>query len=114
MNDKVTDPRPVPLPSIWGILLAVLVPGLYLVWRFLAIPTVSTSEEVSQSEELSFAILRTVTQFAAPAALVLGIIGVVVVRRDPHLYRWQWVGWTAIAFGGAELVFYVGGWLGWW
>lgn len=114
MSEKATDPRPVPLPSVWGFLLAVLVPALYLVWRFVAIPTASLSDEVSRSEELSYAILRTVTQLVAPAAVVLGIIGVIIVRRDPHLYRWQWVGFVAIAFGSVELVLYLGSWLGWW
>ena len=114
MDDKVTDPRPVPLPSIWGALLAVLVPALYLVWRFVAIPTASNSDEVTGSEELSFAILRTVTQLFAPAAVVLGIVGVMVVRRDPHLYRWQWVGFVAIGIGSIELAVYLGTWLGWW
>lgn len=114
MGEKVTDPRPVPLPSIWGFLLAVLVPVLYLVWRFVAIPTASIGNEVTSPEELSFAILRSVTELFAPVAVVLGVVGVITVRRDPHLYRWQWVGFAAVGFGIAEIVLYTGGWAGWW
>lgn len=114
MNDKVTDPRPVPLPSIWAVLLAVLIPVLYVLWVIVAIPTATSGEELTRTDELSFAILRAFTQATAPVAIVLGVIGVLIVRRDPHLYRWQWVGFTAIAIGAIEIVAYVGGWLGWW
>ena len=114
MNDKVSDPRPVPLPSVWGFLLAVLVPSLYLVWRFVAIPTVSTGTSVTGPEELSFSILRNVTALFAPLAVILGIVGVITVRRDPHLYRWQWVGVVAIVFGSIETVLFAGAMLAIW
>lgn len=114
MSEKATDPRPVPLPSVWGLLLAVLVPVLYVAWRFVAIPTASSGAEISDSEELSFEMLRVVTQLVAPAAVILGVIGVLIVRRDPHLYRWQWVGFAAIAFGTIEIAIYAGSWIGWW
>ncbi len=111
---RVTDPRPVPSTSVWGILFAVVVPILYLVWVRVAIPVARSGEEVSEPEELSFAVLRLIVQPVAVVAIVLGIVGVAVVRRDPHLYRWQWVGFAAIAIGAVEIVVYVGGWLGWW
>lgn len=111
---QVTDPRPVPSPSVWGLLLAVVVPALYLLWVRVAIPVARSGEGVSEPERLSFTVLRMIVQPVAVVAIVLGIIGVVVVRRDPHLYRWQWVGFAAIAIGVTEIAVYVGGWLGWW
>lgn len=114
MNEKVSDPRPVPLPSVWGFLIAVLVPALYLVWRFVAIPTVSTGTSVTGPEELSFSILRDVTALFAPAAVVLGILGILAVRRDPHLYRWQWVGVVAVVFGSIETILFAGAVFGAW
>lgn len=111
---KVTDPRPVPTPSVWALLLAIIVPVLYLLWVRVAIPASRRSDEMTATEETSLDIIRALVQPVALAAIVLGIIGVVIVRRDPHLYRWQWVGFTAIALGAVELLLYAGGWVGWW
>lgn len=110
---KVTDPRPVPTASIWALLVATLVPALYVLWVGIAIP-VAGSSEVSAAEEMSFTILSVVALAAAVIAVALGAIGVAIVRRDPHLFRWQWVGWLAIALGTVEIIAYVGGWLSWW
>lgn len=109
---SVTDPRPVPLASVWAILLAVVVPTIYVLWVFIAIPVASSGDDASRSEELSYAILGGFTRAVAPIAVVLGIVGVLIVRRDPHLYRWQWVGFTAIGIGCAEIIVYVASWLG--
>ena len=111
---KVTDPRPVPTPSVWAVLLATVVPILYILWVRIAIPVSRRSDDLTSSEETSLDVLRVVVQPVALAAIVLGVIGVVIVRRDPHLYRWQWVGFTAIGLGCLEILIYAGGWLGWW
>lgn len=111
---KVTDPRPVPTPSIWGLLLATVVPALYVLWVGVAIPVAGAGEEASSAEEASFIILSVVALAAALLAVSLGAIGVLMKRRDPHLYRWQWVGWLAMALGIGEAAVYVGGWLDWW
>lgn len=111
---KVTDPRPIPTPSTWGLLLATLVPALYVLWVGIAIPVAGSNEELSAAEGMSFTILSIVALVAAVLAVVLGALGVAIVRRDPHLFRWQWVGWLAIALGIVEIIAYAGGWLGWW
>ena len=111
---KVTDPRPVPTPSVWALLLAIIVPTLYILWVRVAIPVSRRSDELTASEQTSLDVLRIVVQPVALVAIVLGIIGVVIVRRDPHLFRWQWVGFLAIGLGVVELVVYGGAWLGWW
>ena len=113
-HHAVTDPRPVPTPSVWALLLATVVPVLYVLWVRVAIPVSRRSDELTISEERSLDVLRIIVQPVAIAAIVLGIIGVLIVRRDPHLYRWQWVGFTAIALGCMEILIYTGGWLGWW
>lgn len=112
--NRVTDPRPVPTPSIWGLLLATLVPALHILWVDVAIPIADSADEPSAAEEMSFTILSVVALCAAVLAVVLGAVGIAIVRRDPHLFRWQWVGWLAIALGLIEIVGYAGGWLGWW
>ena len=111
---RVTDPRPVPTPAIWGLLLATIVPALYVLWVGVAIPIAASGEDVSAAEETSFIILSLVAIVAAFLAVILGAIGVLMKRRDPHLFRWQWVGWLAIALGLIEALVYVGGWLDWW
>ena len=109
---RVTDPRPVPLASVWAILLAIVIPAIYILWVLVAIPIASNGSDASQTENLSFAILGGFTAAVAPIAIILGIIGVLIVRRDPHLYRWQWVGFAAIAIGCVEVVVDVTAWLG--
>lgn len=111
---KVTDPRPVPTPSVWALLLATLVPALYVLWVRIAIPVSRGSDDLTASEEISLDVLRVVVQPIAVVAVALGIVGVVIVRRDPHLFRWQWVGFVAIGLGAFELAVYGGAWLGWW
>lgn len=111
---KVTDPRPVPTPSIWGLLLATVVPALYVLWVGVAIPVAGAGEQVSSAEETSFITLSVVALVAALLAVALGAIGVAMKRRDPHLYRWQWVGLLAMGLGIFETVVYIGGWLDWW
>ena len=111
---KVTDPRPVPTPSVWGLLLAVIVPALYVLWVRIAIPVSRRSDGMTSSERTSLEVLGAVIQPAAVIAVVLGVVGVIIVRRDPHLFRWQWVGFGAIVLGLIEIAIYAGGWLGWW
>jgi len=111
---KVTDPRPVPTPSIWGFLIATVVPALFILWVGVAIPVAGSADELSAAEEMSFTILSIVALGAAVLAVVLGAVGVFIVRRDPHLFRWQRVGWSAIALGLVEVVVYTGSWFGWW
>jgi len=111
---KVTDPRPVPTQSVWGLLLATLVPALYVLWVGVAIPIADSADEPSAAAEVSLTILSIVALAAAVLAVVLGAIGVAIVRRDPHLFRWQRVGWLAIALGLIEIAWYAGGWLEWW
>ncbi len=114
MTEKVTDPRPIPTASVSALVLAVAVPLIYLLWVLVLIPIAKSGQEDVATEAVSLDVLQAITQAAAPLAVILGVFGVVTVRRDPHLYRWQWVGVTAIVIGTVEILAYAGGWVGLW
>jgi hypothetical protein len=114
MTDRVTDPRPIPTPSVAALVFAIAVPLIYLLWVLVLIPIAKGGSTDLASEAVSLDVLRVITQAAAPLAVLLGIVGVATVRRDPHLYRWQWVGIAAIVVGLIEIFTYAGGWLGLW
>ena len=111
---EVTDPRPVPTPSVWGVLFAIIVPVLYTLWVHVAIPVSGAADDVSTVEELSFTIMRVVVLAFAFGSIALGLVGVRMVRHDPHLYRNEWVGWLAVGLGFAQVITLVGGWIGSW